>query len=359
MDLFGSVVLMQQLAILLCIACFTSFSDAFVSRSSSVFGNTGIQASAVPSANVLHASPLASEELSIAERCYDAWNRRKMDDAAACFADDFTYDDGQYLGSINKRSEMERLFQRWAKALPPGAMVVIDHVAKCPTSGNIGTQWHVEKEDGSDVPFTRGCDFYTVEKKNGLIKTGFKVSEMIVKPSKQFSDALVSSTSNLMQATGRLSGAGNQKSELVEPTIESGSIIESYFEAWNRRDMESALDCFVDDCIYETEDPVFVGAFRGKEALREHLVRNVEVLPSACKIILDDLAIDPDSRTSGVKWHLEANGVSIPNLRGCSMYTMDEATGLLKSGFDVTEAPVKLPGVALDVLAAPFGKLLF
>jgi hypothetical protein len=42
------------------------------------------------------------------------------------------------------------------------------------------------------------------------------------------------------------------------------------------------------------------------------------------------------------------NGVAIPNLCGCSMYTMDREIGLLKSGFDVTEAPVKLPGGAVQ-----------
>lgn len=55
---------------------------------------------------------------SIVERCYDAWNERNMKDAAACFDDKFTYDDGQFLGTISKKSELERLFQRGANALP-------------------------------------------------------------------------------------------------------------------------------------------------------------------------------------------------------------------------------------------------
>ena len=282
-----------------------------------------------------------------------------MDDAAACFANNFVYDDGQYLGTISKKPDLERLFQRGAKALPPNAAMVVDHIAKCKRTGNIGTQWHVEKDDGSTVPFTRGCSFYTVDKESGLLKTGFRVSEMIVKPSKQFSDSLVSSASKMMQATERLGWMGTAKAKIDEPAVETASIIEKYFEAWNRRDMKAALDCFSDDAVYETEDPVFVDAFRGKEALRDHLMKNVEVLPSACKIILDDLAIDLTNGKFGVKWHLEANGVSIPNLRGCSMYTEDMESGLLQSGFDVTEAPVKVPGVAQDVLATPFGKLLF
>jgi len=77
----------------------------------------------------------------------------------------------------------------------------------CTKTGNIGTRWHAEKDDGTVVPSTRGCSFYTVdsnlaydydsdmEGKSGLIKTGFKVSEMVIKPSKIFANGLVSSAS--------------------------------------------------------------------------------------------------------------------------------------------------------------------
>ena len=136
--------------------------------------------------------------------------------------------------------------------------------------------------------------------------------------------------------------------------------------------MEAALDCFVEDCVYETEDPVFVDVFKGKEALRAHLLKNAAALPKACKIVLDDLATDDARGTVGVKWHLEANGIPIPNLRGCSMYTMEKKEkngndttndddddnnnlGLLKIGFDVTEAPVKIPEAAQGVLASIVG----
>ncbi|KAL7538455.1 hypothetical protein ACHAWF_006091 [Thalassiosira exigua] len=335
---------MQSATLGILLVCLASISNGFVCRSTSAI----LDARAVPSSCALHASDSGARE-SIVERCYEAWNRRRMSDAAACFDDDFAYDDGQYLGSIQRKSDLERLFQRGAMALPPKVFMVVDQIARCAESGNVGTQWHVEKDDGSIVPFTRGCSFYTIDEVSGLIKTGFRVSEMIAKPSKQLSDMVVSSASGMMQLTDRM-GTGSilgTKTEEAKPE----SIIETYFDTWNDRDMEAALDCFVEDCVYETED--------GKEALRQHLLRNVEALPSACQIIPDDLALDSINGTCGVKWHLEANGIPIPNLRGCSMYTTDGATGLLKTGFDVTEAPVKLPGFAQDVLAVPFGKLLF
>mmetsp|Transcript_4907 Transcript_4907/g.7194 ORF Transcript_4907/g.7194 Transcript_4907/m.7194 type:complete len:349 (-) Transcript_4907:216-1262(-) len=284
--------------------------------------------------------------ISIVEQCYAAWNRRDTSAAAACFSDEFVYDDGQYLGSISKKSELQRRFQAGLETLPSNSMLVVDHMAVCSTTGNIGAQWHAERPDDTIIPLTRGCSFYTTDETSGLITSGFKVSEMVIKPSKTFSNRLVSSASNLMQ-----SKSANPK--VASTSGQTSSIIEDYFEAWNRRDMEAALNCFVDDCIYQVEDSVFVDTFRGKTALGEHLVNNAAALPSSCKIILDDLAIDSKYGKFGVKWHLEVNGVIIPNLRGCSMYTMDSEVGLLKTGFDVTEAPVKLPGLAQRLVSLP------
>ena len=49
--------------------------------------------------------------------------------------------------------------------------------------------------------------------------------------------------------------------------------------------------------------------------------------------------------------------VPIPNLRGCSVYKTTE-TGILKSGFDVTKAPIKLPREAANFLSL-LARLLF
>ena len=330
------------------ILCMGSVSNAFV-------GQTPLSGSRVSSTHVYASED--EDEVSIVERCYDAWNQRKMSDAAACFADRFEYDDGQYLGIINKKSDLERLFERNANALPTRSMLVLDHIAKCPTTGNIGTQWHVEREDDTIVPYTKGVSFYTTDKKSGLITSGCKVSEMLVKPNKYATTTIIVEPTK--QLTDRLEGLfPKAKEESYASNVETKSIIEKYFKAWNSRDMEAALNCFVDDCIYATEDPVFVDSFRGKDALREHLTKNADTLPPFCNIILDDLAIGNEK--IGVKWHLEANGMGpIPNLRGCSMYVIDKESGLLRSGFDVTESPIKLPAFAQDVLAVPLGKLLF
>lgn len=298
-------------------------------------------------------SPEAKAAADAVKRCYEAWNLRDMNLAASCFADKFSYDDGLYLGTINTRGDLKQHFEMTGRILPQGSVVVLDDLAADPVTGNVGARWHAERKDGTTLPLTRGCSFYGTE--NGLIKSGFKCAEMLVKPNKGFADNLVSSASTL---TGTVSNSGVQDASGDERTasVDAGgtkSLIEQYFEAWNRRDMEAALECFADECVYATEDPVFVESFQGKDALRNHLNKNAESLPQSCRIILDDLAIDGVNGKYGVKWHLEIGGMAIPNLRGCSMYVSDLDSGLLTSGWDVTEAPVKVPRMAAGVFALP------
>ncbi|GFH61717.1 hypothetical protein CTEN210_18193 [Chaetoceros tenuissimus] len=293
---------------------------------------------------------ISSKDVSIVEKCYQAFNNRDMSKLASCFSANFKYDDGQYLGTITSKQELIQHFQELRNVLPSDSKVIMDDIAICTLTGNIGTKWHIEKGDGSIVNYTKGVSFYTTDSK-GLIKTAFKVSEMIVKPSTDMADRLVSSASRFMNDD-------KQTSSQDESFNTNASIIEKYFEAWNRRDMDTALAYFCDDCIYETEDPVFVASFRGKKELRNHLVKNAKSLPSSAQIILDDLAIDTLYGTFGVKWHLEVNGISIPNLRGCSMYTLDKESQLLKSGYDVTESPVKVPRIARKAINLPSKLLL-
>jgi len=347
-----------------CVHAFSPSKPVALSRDQ-VFEN--LLYSSTPSDSAETSAPEAGQELSVTvtakpskvERCYQAWNDRDFDEAISCFSDDFSYDDGQYLGIITDKPTLRRSLERNAEILPVGCKMVVDHIAVDENNGNIGSCWHVEREDGITVPLTRGCSFYTTDKTTGLIKTGFKVTEMVVKTNKSLSDNLVGSASKFIQATEKFSNASAKVSSFTQrQQQEPKSIIEKYFQAWNNRDLETALDCFTDDATYQTEDPVFVDTFRGKDSLKEHLLKNAATLPSSCQIILDDLAIDESNGTFGVRWHLEVDGVGIPNLKGCSMYTKDKSSGLLKSGYDVTESPVKVPEFVQDVFA-PLTKLLF
>ena len=180
--------------------------------------------------------------MSIVDQCYSFWNDRRMADATDCFADDFAYDDGQYLGTITSKSELKRWFAITADASPPKAKVVVDHVAICRMTGNIATQWHAERSSGdgsasdSIVPLSRGCSFYTIDGTSGLIKTAFKVSEMIVKPSKQFSNGLVESLGRsntmgmpFMPSNDRIEGESRKDISRSNPQQQQqSSIIEKY-----------------------------------------------------------------------------------------------------------------------------------
>lgn len=71
---------------------------------------------------------------SIVEKCYDAWNKRNMKDAANCFDRSFSYDDGQYLGKITKDYfiEAQMLYHptpSWLWIISPNALgsVTLEH----------------------------------------------------------------------------------------------------------------------------------------------------------------------------------------------------------------------------------------
>ena len=119
---------------------------------------------------------------------YDAWNRRDMEAAAACFADDAVYDDTNFAKPLEGKEEIRNHFIRCADAFPVSFKFALDDMAVDSVNGKIGTRWHVEdvSPDGSSVkelPFTRGSSFYTINEESNLIDSGFDVVEpAILKP---------------------------------------------------------------------------------------------------------------------------------------------------------------------------------
>lgn len=304
--------------------------------------------------------------MSLVEQCYEAWNRRDMDQVVACFSDSFQYDDTQYSGLFVTKRELLHHLDKQARLLPPESKIILESIACDEASGKIATQWHLESNvNGRNqvVPYTRGCSFYTVDRASGQIRTGMRVSEMLVKPSEDVVRSIVQSASSVMNSFGSNTFVDKERST-DSPTDkemenQASSIIERYFEAWNKRDIAKALEYFVEDCTYQTEDPLFVSTMQGKAKLKEHLESNAAVLPGTCRIVLDDIAIDRENGRIGTMWHLElAKDVPVPNLRGCSMYTTDLDSGLLVTGYDVTESPFKIPRSAVGSLELP-ARILF
>lgn len=138
----------------------------------------------------------------------------------------------------------------------------------------------------------------------------------------------------------------------VPPRTTPGKVVNSYFQAWNERDMESAVACFAEDCEYD--DTQYASAFTGKEALRKHLVRVADALPESFQFVVDELA--EGGPEVGVRWHLESAGKELPFTRGASMYYVEK--GLIQRGFDVPEPAVFKPGDAGLNLLSTASKLI-
>ena len=132
----------------------------------------------------------------------------------------------------------------------------------------------------------------------------------------------------------------------------------AFFEAWNKRDMQAAIELFSEDVVYE--DTVYPDVFESREALRAHLLRVADAVPDSFRFVVDAISSGPDSAESiGVRWHVESNGQPLPFTRGVSFYTFN-ADGKIETGFDMVEPSIK-PGdasLALLSLASKVLKLL-
>jgi hypothetical protein len=61
-----------------------------------------------------------------------------------------------------------------------------------------------------------------------------------------------------------------------------------YFDAWNQRDMTSAISCFLDNVkLLDTRYPL---AFESKSDLEKHLLNVGDCLPGTFEFVVDDIA---------------------------------------------------------------------
>mmetsp|Transcript_2555 Transcript_2555/g.3404 ORF Transcript_2555/g.3404 Transcript_2555/m.3404 type:complete len:395 (+) Transcript_2555:106-1290(+) len=305
---------------------------------------------------------------SMVEQCFDAFNRRDLEGMLACFADNCQYEDTMFQSKAVGKRELKNRFERAMYTFPGSVEIVTDQIAFDPVTGKIGAQWHLQDSNiGNQLRFTRGCSFYTTNRDTGLIATGFRVMETPFKP-----DDLIFNALNLpLKLLETLSPSPTTKASSTSPNQEFDSIVEQMFDGWNRRDMDAAVECFTNDVTLI--DTLYIQPIQGREALRQHFSRVANQVPRICEIQVDDIAVCPTTGNVGVIWHLEAgsgggeggvdNNSPFQKIlegwsRGCSMYTTDAGTGLLKSGIDITEAPIKINEPRLDTLLTPF-KLLF
>ncbi|GMI46908.1 hypothetical protein TrCOL_g2576 [Triparma columacea] len=153
-----------------------------------------------------------------------------------------------------------------------------------------------------------------------------------------------------MKTSHRLLAATSEGGESTNEASIADECVRAYFQAWNTRDMESAVALFSDDTVYE--DTQYSKAFKGKTELRKHLNKVAKALPSTFEFVVDatSASLNDGSVNVGVQWHVENDGSPLPFTRGCSMYVVEG--GEIISGFDVPEpAPFKQGNFGLGVLS--------
>jgi SnoaL-like domain len=129
-------------------------------------------------------------------------------------------------------------------------------------------------------------------------------------------------------------------------------VVEEYFNYWNLRDMDSAINLFDIDCTYE--DTLYPGVFQGRETLKKHLFSVADSLPTSFKFCLDVVSEDKNGNI-GVQWHVENDDKPLPFTRGCSMYKVDMKSLKITEGFDVPEPVAKTGAFSLFILKSASG----
>lgn len=126
------------------------------------------------------------------------------------------------------------------------------------------------------------------------------------------------------------------------------SVVESMYTAINGRDLEKAMSYVAEDIKYE--DFTFQEPFEGQGRVAELFSEAME-LPQGLDFVIDETAGGEawgDDDSVGITWHVELDGVPLPNGRGVSFYRTQR--GKLVYARDIVESPLKLGGTALGIL---------
>ena len=112
------------------------------------------------------------------------------------------------------------------------------------------------------------------------------------------------------------------------------TIVETFFEAWNKRDLDTALSCL--DGHVQFEDASFPSAFCGKEATERHLRLLADAMTH--QYIIDEVVCDNTSRRVGVLFHVQdATGMPVKNGKGTAFFALDSDARLITNVFLVQE----------------------
>ena len=130
-------------------------------------------------------------------------------------------------------------------------------------------------------------------------------------------------------------------------TTPTHQTIQSMYEAINRRDVSAALAWVDDNCIYQ--DLNFPQPFCGKAAVKQLFEEFCAELPPDLQFVIDDITTG-NSLAVGILWHLELDGIPLPNGRGTSFCRLSKTSGKLIFARDLVEPPLKPGKVAFFIL---------
>lgn len=166
------------------------------------------------------------------------------------------------------------------------------------------------------------------------------------------------------------------------------TVVERYFDAWNRRNIALALSYFSNNIYYD--DTQFSKPFEGKDKLAEHLIYVADCVPDSFFFVVDELSVgsvqrggrrgstvprfrngrrvggqrsnrgrgrggggrdsirfDDDGRPTvsvSALWHVENEFGPLPYARGCSFFKIDPNTNLIVEAYEFPEPAVIKPG---------------
>jgi ketosteroid isomerase-like protein len=215
--------------------------------------------------------------------------------------------------------------------------IVIDEIAS--TSNKVCVMYHLTTLDGEEIPDSTHITFYYLSYSGDGSKKIQKVFDVAEPALPKPGDSGL----NLLKTVSSL--IGDDSIVISDKAVESNnspntvSVVERYFDAWNRRDMKTAISLFTPDC--QMRDLQYDDAFSGRDEFERHLLRVKDCLPSSFAFVVDDIALTKTK--AGVLWHVENNGDPLAFTRGCSFYNINEKSGLIESGFEIPEkAPPKM-----------------
>jgi ketosteroid isomerase-like protein len=137
--------------------------------------------------------------------------------------------------------------------------------------------------------------------------------------------------------------AKNRKSNSspINPVVE-------FIQAYNNRDLETAMTWFSDDCEYQ--DATFSKPFLGRAAIQRNIRLRADAYGTT-RIVLDEMAVDSDGGgTIAIQYHLEDDNIFMPNSRHIAFYTIASNRTIARV-FDVVEPASKTGSFDLAVLS--------